>query len=152
MKRCRATERTPGKCRFIRQTMRDFFLALLIGLAVFAFAALETGPAQSAPAASSVTRILATMDEPYAPIVRTQVRPDARFLPYPRAAAGTDNPHNARRSGAARFSTIAIMALLFAAMSAMTLGFWRYLAHTVTKPARARENSQATISVRRRRR
>lgn len=148
MLNCRATECAPGRCRLVRQTARDFFLALLIGLAVFAIAALDAGPVQSAPAASPVARSLATLDEPYAPIIRAQVKPNAKFLVPSQAAAGTDNLRAGRTASPASFSTIAIMALLFAAMSAMTLGFWRHLACAVTKPARTRKISWTTVSAR----
>ncbi len=143
MKRCGAAGRARAQCRIIRQTTRDFAMALLVFFTIFAFAALDARPAQPAPAVWSASQLLKLVDDPYAPIVRAQVKPDPQILPPSRAAAGTDDVPTARPVPAARLATIGIMALLFAAMSALTLGLWRHLGRTIAAPRRARQNPHA---------
>lgn len=141
---------------------RDFFGGLILFVAVFAMAALDSEQAWPHPAQTSQALNLVS-DTIIPQIVRNDTRlpqvitgipeRNARhkrviaqgYLPptiTPEASGisifGQANGNSEVASSSWRFSLVAIMALIFGGMSALTMHLWRHLRHEYQPPPQSR--------------
>jgi hypothetical protein len=129
----------------LRETAADFLAGLLIIIAVFVLAALESRTAWPAPvflAAAPASGIVVSSHAagtPSTPIILDQSPAASEAAQTElRVAVGPIKSNDIPLQAAPRnrFFAITIMTLFFAAMCAVTLGFWRHIRREYASPRR----------------
>ena len=126
----------------LRETAADFLAGLLIIIAVFVLAAVESRTAWPAPvllAAAPASGIVVSSHAANTPTVLDQSPAASEAAQTElRVAVGPIKSNDMPLQAAPRnrFFAISIMTLFFAAMCAVTLGFWRHIRREYASPRR----------------